>query len=101
MFGFVERFFPTCPLVRFCEYNRQILYSIPVKKKKYIKNIVTVAFFTNNEHFLLWRNQSNIYTHAVVVLALPVPWVRFLLLPLTAIQTHTKKCKGYNKITIY
>ena len=38
---------------------------------------------------------------AVPVLALPAPWARFLQRPLTAIQTHTKKGKGYNEITIY
>jgi hypothetical protein len=38
---------------------------------------------------------------AVVVLALPVPWVRFLRRPLTAIQTLTKKCKVCNEINIY
>ena len=36
----------------------------------------------------------------VAVLALPAPWARFLRPPLTAIQTHTKKGKGYNEITI-
>ena len=38
--------------------------------------------------------------HTVMVLALPVPWARFIWRPLTAIQTHTKKGKGYNEITI-
>ena len=37
----------------------------------------------------------------VAVLALPAPWARFLRRPLTAIQTHTKKYKGYNEIIIY
>ena len=37
---------------------------------------------------------------AVLVLALPAPWARFLRRPLTAIQTQTKKGKGYNEITI-
>ena len=40
-------------------------------------------------------------SNTVPVLALPAPWARFLRHPLTAIQTHTTKGKGYNEITIY
>ena len=39
--------------------------------------------------------------HTMPVLVLSAPWARFLRHPLTAIQTHTKKGKGYNEITIY
>ena len=39
--------------------------------------------------------------YAVPVLALPAHWTRVLRRPLTAIQTHMKKGKGYNEITIY
>ena len=39
--------------------------------------------------------------YAVPVLALPAHWTRVLRRPLTAIQTHMKKGKGYNEIAIY
>ena len=48
-----------------------------------------------------WCSSLFVCLESVPVLALPAPWMRFLRRPLTAIQTHMKKGKGYNEITIY
>ena len=77
------------------------------RENKQVNNIVVEQL--NNIHFHKFKNLLSSITLIyeskniipVPVLALPAPWARFLRHPLTAIQTHTKKGKGYNEITIY
>jgi hypothetical protein len=52
-----------------------------------------IKYFINGNQNTLGRPSAGFSTTSA--------WARFLQCPLTAIQTHMKKGKGYNEITIY